>query len=58
MNNNYYFKDDKKVEYLLQLERNNKKKKIYTYTFFTDLLKLTIPYITILGTILLIIFTI
>jgi hypothetical protein len=48
----------KKVEYLLQLERNNKKKKIYTYTFFTDLLKLTIPYITILGTILLIIFTI
>ncbi len=48
----------KKVEYLLQLERNNKKKKIYTYTFFTDLLKFTIPYISILGSILLIIFTI
>jgi hypothetical protein len=58
MNNNYYFKDDIKDEYLLHLEKNNKKKKKYTYTFFTDLFKLTIPFITILGTILLIIFTI
>ena len=54
MYNKYDFKDQKEVEYLLSLERNNKKKKKYKYTFLTDLLNITIPYITVIGTILLI----
>ena len=58
MYNKYYFKDEKEVEYLLSLEKNNKKKKKYKYTFLTDLLNITIPYITVIGTILLIAFLI
>lgn len=58
MYNKYDFKDQKEVEYLLSLERNNKKKKKYKYTFLTDLLNITIPYITVIGTILLICFLI
>ncbi len=34
------------------IKRNNKKKN--KYTFLTDLLNITIPYITVIGTILLI----
>lgn len=56
MYNKYDFKDEKELEYLLSLERNNKKKKKYKYTFLTDLLNITIPYISVLGTILLIAF--
>lgn len=55
MYNKYNFKDEKELEYLLSLERNNKK---YKYTFLTDLLNITIPYITVIGTILLIAFLI
>ncbi len=58
MYNSYHFKDEKELEYLLSLERNNKKKKKYKYTFLTDLLNITIPYITVIGTILLICFLI
>ena len=58
MYNKYDFKDEKELEYLLSLERNNKKKKKYKYTFLTDLLNITIPYITVIGTILLICFLI
>ena len=58
MYNKYYFKDEKELEYLLHLERNNKKKKKYKYTFLTDLLNITIPYISVIGTILLIAFLI
>lgn len=58
MYNKYDFKDEKELEYLLSLERNNKKKKKYKYTFLTDLLNITIPYITVIGTILLIAFLI
>ena len=58
MYNKYDFKDENKVEYLLHLERNNKKKKKYKYTFLTDLLNITIPYISVIGTILLIAFLI
>ncbi len=58
MYNKYNFKDEKELEYLLSLERNNKKKKKYKYTFLTDLLNITIPYITVIGTILLIAFLI
>ena len=58
MYNKYDFKDQKELEYLLSLERNNKKKKKYKYTFLSDLLNITIPYITIIGTILLIAFLI
>lgn len=54
MYNKYDFKDEKELEYLLHLERNNKKKKNYKYTFLTDLLNITIPYISIIGSILLI----
>jgi hypothetical protein len=56
MYNKYDFKDEKELEYLLHLERNNKKKKKYKFTFITDLLNITIPYISIMGTILLIAF--
>ncbi len=56
MYNKYDFKHEKKLEYLLHLERNNKKKKKYKYTFLTDLLNITIPYISVIGTILLIAF--
>lgn len=55
MYNKYDFKHEKEVEYLLSLERNNKK---YKYTFLTDLLNITIPYISVIGTILLIAFLI
>ena len=58
MYNKYNFKDEKELEYLLSLERNNKKKKKYKYTFLTDLLNITIPYISVIGTILLIAFLI
>ena len=58
MYNKYYFKHEKELEYLLSIERNNKKKKKYKYTFLTDLLNITIPYITVIGTILLICFLI
>lgn len=67
MYNKYDFKDEKELEYLLHLERNNKKKKKYKFTFITDLLNITfltdllnitIPYITVIGTILLIAFLI
>ena len=58
MYNKYDFKDEKELDYLLSLERNNKKKKKYKYTFLTDLLNITIPYITVIGTILLIAFLI
>ncbi len=58
MYNKYNFKDEKELKYLLSLERNNKKKKKYKYTFLTDLLNITIPYITVIGTILLIAFLI
>lgn len=58
MYNKYHFKDEKELEYLLNLERNNKKKKKYKFTFITDLLNITIPYISIMGTILLIAFLI
>ena len=58
MYNKEDFKDEKELEYLLSLERNNKKKKKYKYTFLTDLLNITIPYITVIGTILLIAFLI
>jgi hypothetical protein len=54
MYNKYDFKHEKELEYLLHLERNKKKKKKYKYTFLTDLLNITIPYITVIGTILLI----
>jgi len=54
MYNSYHFKDEKELEYLLNLERNKKKKKKYKYTFLTDLLNITIPYISVIGTILLI----
>lgn len=60
MYNKYHFKDEKELEYLLALERNkikNKKKK-KNYTFITDLLNITIPYISVIGTILLIAFLI
>ena len=56
MYNKYDFKHEKELEYLLSLERNNKKKKKYKYTFLTDLLNITIPYISVIGTILLIAF--
>ena len=58
MYNKYDFKDEKELEYLLSFERNNKKKKKYKYTFLTDLLNITIPYISVIGTILLIAFLI
>lgn len=60
MYNKYDFKDEKELEYLLHLERNKnkKKKKKYKYTFLTDLLNITIPYISVIGTILLIAFLI
>ena len=58
MYNKYDFKDEKELEYLLSLERNNKKKKKYKYTFLSDLLNITIPYISVIGTILLIAFLI
>jgi hypothetical protein len=54
MYNKYDFKDEKELEYLLHLERNNKKKKSYKYTFLTDLLNITIPFISVIGSILLI----
>ena len=56
MYNSYHFKDEKKIEYLLALERN--KNKNYKYTFLTDLLNITIPFITVIGSILLIAFLI
>ena len=40
MYNKYDFKDEKELDYLLSLERNNKKKKKYKYTFLTDLLNI------------------
>ena len=58
MYNKYDFKDEKELDYLLSIERNNKKKKKYKYTFLTDLLNITIPYITVIETILLITFLI
>ena len=58
MYNKYDFTDEKELDYLLSLERNNKKKKKYKYTFLSDLLNITIPYISVIGTILLIAFLI
>ena len=47
MYNSYHFNNK---------ERNNEKK--YIYIFISDLLNITIPYITVIGTILLIAFLI
>jgi len=58
MYNKYHFKDEKELEYLLYLERNKKKERKYKYTFLTDLLNITIPFISVIGTILLIAFLI
>lgn len=58
MYNKEDFTHEKELEYLLHLERNKNKKKKYKYTFLTDLLNITIPYITVIGTILLIAFLI
>lgn len=58
MYNKEDFKDEKELEYLLYLERNKKKERKYKYTFLTDLLNITIPYISVIGTILLIAFLI
>lgn len=58
MYNKEDFTDEKELEYLLHLERNKKKKKKNKYTFLTDLLNITIPYISVIGTILLIAFLI
>jgi hypothetical protein len=56
----YHFKDEKEVEYLLSLERKNKNKNKNKnkYKFISDLLNITIPYISIIGTILIIAFLI
>ncbi len=58
MYNKEDFKNEKELEYLLYLERNKKKERKYKYTFLTDLLNITIPYISVIGTILLIAFLI
>ena len=60
MYNKYDFKHEKEVEYLLSLERKNKNKNKNKnkYKFISDLLNITIPYISIIGTILIIAFLI
>ena len=58
----YDFNYEKEAEYLIHLERNynkkNKNKNKNKYKFISDLLNITIPYISIIGTILIIAFLI